>query len=214
MGKNGLMAGSFDAGRTQRKAAVVGFIIAVVVLVAGIAAALTHDDSPVERTSTGLTTSTTTTKSSSSSSGSSTSTTKPVSSTTGSSTTLGTLPGSGTTTTTRPGATTTTTAPFTNADAEKTANGLFSAYRTRDQQTASRYATPDVVNGLFAQPFFEAKFGGCSQDGELFSCRFADATSGATYDFTVQSDPQSGNPLVVIFHYSGPADTTTTSTPG
>jgi hypothetical protein len=121
------------------------------------------------------------------------------------------LPGSGTSTT-KPGATTTTTAPFTHTDAERVANGLFSAYGTGDRQTAARYATPDVVNGLFALPFQEASFQGCAQDGELFSCGFASASTGATYTFTVQADPTSGAAIVVIYSYNRP-DTTTTTTP-
>ena len=52
---------------------------------------------------------------------------------------------------------------------------------------------------------------GCTQDGELYSCRFANAGTGATYDFTVQADPRSGDAVVVVFPYQGPSDTNTTA---
>ena len=201
-----------DVGRSQRQAAVVGFVLAVIVLVAGIAAALTKDDDNTgQRTSTGLSSTTTSVTSSSSSSSSSATSSTTVTTATGSSTTLATLPGSGTTTT-RPGTTTTTAPPFSHDDAEKAANGLFAAYRAGDQQAAAKYATPAVVSGLFAQPVQVVSFGGCTQDGQLYQCRFASAD--AAYNFTVQADPKSGAAIVVIFSYQGPAVSTTTSSSG
>jgi hypothetical protein len=198
-------------GVAQWRLAVAGFIAAIVVLIGGIAAALTKDDND-NKSSTGASaasassTSTTTASSSASSSSSAASTTT----TTAASTT--TVPGS--TTTTARASTSASSAPaaLTESDAERVSNGLFSAYRAGDKTAASQFATTEVVNGLFAVPFHEAQFQGCTADGRFFICRFANSTSGATYDFTVQAAPHTGTPLVVVFEYQGPSDTTTTST--
>ena len=191
-------------GVAQWRLAVVGFIAAIVVLIGGIAAALTKDDNKSNSgaSAAGTTSSTTTTHSSSSSTTTTTTTT----------TSSTTLPGS-TTTTTRPSSSS-SSAPgaLTEADAERVSNGLFSAYRAGDETAASHVATTEVVNGLFAIPFHEAQFQGCTADGKFFICRFANSDSGATYDFTVQAAPKTGTPLVVVYQYQGPSDTTTTST--
>jgi hypothetical protein len=196
------------AGVAQWRLAVVGFIAAIVVLIGGIAAALTNDDSDNNKTSGASaagTSSTTTTATKSASSSSTTTTSAPTT----------TTPAGSTTTTTA--STTSTSAPsapaaLTESDAERVSNGLFSAYRAGDDAAARQFATTEVVNGLFAVPFHEAQFQGCTADGRFFVCRFANSGTGATYDFTVQAAPRTGTPLVVVFHYQGPSDATTTST--
>lgn len=191
------MSASTGAG-TPNIAARRALVAAILVLIGGVAAALVKDDSSNNRTTTGTTSTTTTTRASTSSTRASTA---PLSSTTLSTTT---------TSTTAP-TTTAVTAPPAVATPEAAANGLFAAYRAGDQQQAARFATPEVVQVLFQVPFSgdEGTFQGCTPDGEMFVCRFAQI--GAIYTMTVQRAPGSGSFIVAALDVQSTGQTTTTT---
>jgi hypothetical protein len=132
---------------------------ALLVLVLGIAAAVTYDDGSdrVERrvllpTSTPSTTPATTTSTST------TSTTRP-----------------STPTSTRGIPDTTVTVRASIASPEAAANGLIASYRNADRAQAQRFATQPVVDVLFQQPYVPADdpgFQGCDPMGGDFLCTY------------------------------------------
>ncbi|MGI8662462.1 MAG: hypothetical protein ACR2LQ_04515 [Acidimicrobiales bacterium] len=178
-------------------------ILAMVVLVAGIVAALTYDDG--KKSATVLPTPTT--------APSVVTTTTARSSTTSSSTST-TSVGTSTTVKTPGGSTTTLVAPPTTAEPavpspEQAATGLFAAYRSGDRGQAERFATDDVISVLFEAPYSppDGSFQGCQADGELFQCRYAQGQS--TYDMTAQRNPSTGSFLIVVISVTRPSTPTT-----
>ena len=158
---------------------------AVLVLVLGVAAALTYDDtSGGASANRSVTTVPSTTGRAPTSTSRSTTTTRPASSTTSSSTTS-----PSTTVRGIPGTTTATSAPVraTVASPEAAANGLIAAYRNDDRMLAERFATPEVVDVLFEQPYVPADdpgFQGCRPDGTDFSCTYLQPT--VRYDMSAR----------------------------
>src|SRR5438309_661491 len=129
--------------RMSKRAAATVLLVTMAVLIAGILAVLTYDDSgkkattlPVPTTAPAVRTSTTAKPT--------TSTTAPASTSTSS--TLQNLPGitPGATTSTEP----TTTAEPAVPTPEQAASGLFAAYRNGDRTQAQMFATDDVIAAL------------------------------------------------------------------
>jgi hypothetical protein len=161
---------------------VLGLIAALAVLIAGIAAALTRDDSTSTRTSRpGIVASTRPLPASSA-------TTLP--STTGS--TFTTLPATAlsTTTTVRPAVPT----------PEAAANGLWAAYTAGDKAAAQRFASPAVMDALFSTPFSgeEGTFHSCTkrQSEPIFDCEYQQPST--RYTMTAQADAASSFKIVQI----------------
>ena len=157
---------------------------ALLVLVLGIAAALTHDDPPIGGAATNRSVTTvppTTSRAASTSSSTSTSrprTTLPPSSTT-------TAPSTGTTLRGIPG--TTTPVRATVGSPEAAANGLIAAYRNDDRTLAGRFASDAVVDVLFQKPYEQADdpgFQGCRPDGGDFLCTYVQPS--VRYDMTAR----------------------------
>jgi hypothetical protein len=166
---------------------------ALLVLVLGIAAAVTHDDTsggraPNGRESTDRSVTTvppTTGRGSTSTSTSRPRTTLPPSSTTS------TSPSTSSTVRGLPGTTTASSAPVraTVASPEAAANGLIAAYRNDDRNLAGRFATPEVVDVLFQQPYVQADdpgFQGCRPDGTDFVCTYLQPT--VRYDMSARGN--------------------------
>jgi hypothetical protein len=160
----------------------IGLVAALVILVSGITAALTRDDSTNAATSPGVVSSTRPV-----SPGSSTSTT---------SSTFNTLP----TTSLSPISTTSTTVRPAVPTPEAAANGLWAAYASANRAAAGRFATTEVVEGLFANEYSgeEGTFQGCAKrdGGDGFDCRYEQAS--ATYTMTAQPDAASSFKIVFI----------------
>ena len=169
-----------------------GLVAALVVLVAGIATALTRDDSTSTRTSPGIVASTLPVPATSSSS---TSTTRG---------TLTTLP------TTAPSTTSTTVRPAVPTP-EAAANGLWAAYSSDNRSAAARFGSPQVVEALFSTPFSgeTGAFQGCKKRTTpgLFDCQYDQPSTH--YALTAEADKAGSFKIVVITITS--ADTTTSS---
>jgi hypothetical protein len=154
---------------------------ALLVLVLGIAAVVTHEDKGDGRASTNRAVTTvppTTSRAAASTTTSRPRTTLPPSPSTTSpltSTTLRGIPG------------TTTPVRATVASPEAAANGLIAAYRNDDRTLAGRFASDAVVDVLFQQPYEQADdpgFQGCRPDGSDFSCTYLQPT--VRYDMTAR----------------------------
>lgn len=190
--------------QSQRVLTGVVMAFAVVVLIAGIAAALTKDDG--SEAATGATSTSTTSSLLTTTTARTTTTVAPAPTTT-------TAPG--TTTTARPGPTTTTTTVATVGSPEATANGLMAAYQAGDRTQAERFAVRSVVDVLFEQPFTGStpQFRGCTPSGADFDCEVDQTDS--TYRMTVRRQAN-GTFLVEFIDIQGtgaqPATTTTTTT--
>jgi hypothetical protein len=162
-------------------------LAALVVLVGGIAAALTRDNTMGARTAPGVA-----------------STSRPVPMTLASTTrpTLNTLPptlSSTTSTTVKPAVPT----------PEAAANGLWAAYTAANRGAAARFASAEVIDLLFSTPFSgeEGTFQGCRQQSQgVFDCQYSQPS--AHYTMTAQSDAE-GSFKIVGLEISS-ADTTTT----
>jgi hypothetical protein len=165
------------------------------VLIAAIAAALTHDTTATTaRTAPG------------------TGTTLPVASTAAPSpstsrTTLAPLP-----TTPAPNlSVTSTSVKPAVASPEAAANGLWAAYRAGNRDAAARFASPEVVKVLFEAPFSgeEGTFQGCSKvRTDTFDCRYDQPS--AKYVMSAQPDT-SGSFKVVMITISDTPTTTSSS---
>jgi hypothetical protein len=168
-----------------------GLVAALVVLVAGIAAALTRDDTTSAQTSPGIVASTRPLPSTSSS----TSTTRA---------TFTTLP------TTALSTTSTTVKPAVPTP-EAAANGLWAAYTGGNRAAAGRFASPPVVEALFSTPFSgdDGSFRGCTKrpSENIFDCGRDQAST--KYTMTAQADTAGSFKIVVI--EITPVDTTTTT---
>jgi hypothetical protein len=160
---------------------VLGLVAALAVLIAGIAAALTRDDTTSTRTAPGIVASTRPLPAS-------TASTLP--STTGS--TFTTLPPTAlsTTTTVRPAVPT----------PEAAANGLWAAYTAGDQAAAQRFASPAVIDALFSAPFSgeEGTFHSCAKRGSepIFDCEYQQPST--RYTMTAQADSAASFKIVQI----------------
>ena len=153
--------------------------LALVVLVGGIAAALTRDDSTSARTAPG-----------------SGSTTRPSIATTASTSTtaatFNTLPPTTL-------ATTSTTVRPAVPTPEAAANGLWSAYSGENRSAAARFASPEVVDALFSTPFSgeEVTFQGCRKQGQtVFECGYQQTS--AQYTMIAEADTAGSFKIVQI----------------
>ncbi|MEY2402945.1 MAG: hypothetical protein QOD38_496 [Acidimicrobiaceae bacterium] len=159
-----------------------GLVAALAVLIAGIAAAVTRDDTTSTRTSPGIV--------------SSTRPVLPVSTSTsiapGTRTTFTTIPPSvlSTTTTIRPAVPT----------PEAAANGLWAAYTAGNRAAADRFAGQPVADALFGTPFSgdDGTFQGCTrrQSQTIFDCRYEQPS--AQYVMTAQADAANSFKIVEI----------------
>ena len=165
-----------------------GLVAALVVLVAGIAAALTRDDATSTRTSPGIVASTRP------SPATSTSTTRTI-------TTLPPTALSTTSTTVRPAVPT----------PEAAANGLWAAYTRDSRSAAARFASPPVVDLLFSTPFSgeDGTFQGCRKrpSQKVFDCQYEQPSTN--YAMTAEADA-AGSFKIVVLTITSP-DTTTSS---
>jgi len=147
-------------------------VAAMVVLLAGVGAAVVHDDTRSRSRSTPPTstlpagTSTTTT-------GSSGSPTTSVASTS---------PTTGVATTVRP--------PVTSPEAA--VNGLWAAYTANNQVAAQRFASEDVIRVLFESSYNgeQGTFQGCRPNVDVFDCDYLQPST--RYAMTVKTDPANG----------------------
>ncbi|MEY2452045.1 MAG: hypothetical protein QOD92_1619 [Acidimicrobiaceae bacterium] len=157
-----------------------GLVAALAVLIAGIAAAATRDDTTSARTAPGIVASTQPLPASTSTS---TSTTR---------STFTTLPPTAlsTTTTVRPAVPT----------PEAAANGLWAAYIGDNRSAASRFATKPVADALFATPYSgdEGTFQGCvkRQTETTFDCEYLQPAT--RYTMTAEADAAHSFTIVVI----------------
>jgi hypothetical protein len=177
---------SEQALHAQTRVVLGAMAAALLVLVLGITAAVTHDDTSGGSASVNrpvtfptATTSGAPASTSTSMSRSTTTTTRPASSTTSTSTTLRGIPGT----------TTASSAPVraTVASPEAAANGLIAAYRNDDRTLAERFASAEVVDVLFEQPYVQADdpgFQGCRPDSTDFVCTYLQPT--VRYDMTAR----------------------------
>ncbi|MEY2459543.1 MAG: hypothetical protein QOG30_1373 [Acidimicrobiaceae bacterium] len=170
-----------------------GLVAALVVLVAGIAGALTRDDSTSTSTAPGIVTPTRPVP------------TTPTTSTSTSRSTFTTLPPtalSTTSTTVRPAVPT----------PEAAANGLWAAYSSGNRSAAARFASPAVVDALFSTPFDgeTGSFQGCTKRTSpgLFDCQYDQPSTH--YALTAEADAAGSFKIVVITITS--TETTTSST--
>ncbi|HEV3225724.1 MAG TPA: hypothetical protein VGZ52_02780 [Acidimicrobiales bacterium] len=174
-------------GATSGPGAAVGLVAALLVLVAGIAAALTRGDSSSTSARPPIVSSTRPVTSSAAPSGSAATTT-----------TKSTLP---------PLATTPTTAfdpahpPAKPAigSPEAAANGLWASYTSNNRAAAQRFATDEVINALFDVPFSgeEGVFQGCQKQPDgTFACRYDQ--SSTRYEMTAQADASGSFQIVVL----------------
>src|SRR4051812_23898079 len=161
---------------------------ALLVLVLGIAAALTYHDGGATHTGGGVITSTApetfapSTSSTTTSSAATTTTTRGSSSTSTSTSVRG-----------LPGTTTSVTVRAAVASPEAAANGLIAAYRNGDRTQAQRFATDAVVEVLFQQPYVPADdpgFQGCQPEGPDFLCTYLQPS--VRYDMTVRRSDAGG----------------------
>jgi hypothetical protein len=145
-------------------------VAALVVLVAGIAAALTREDAPSTGTLPGPVTSTLPLSATSASTSTTLATFTTRSSTTSSTTSL----------TVRPAVPT----------PEAAANGLWAAYSGGNRSAADRFASPTVVDALFATPFSgeEGMFQGCRKrpSQSIFDCQYRQPSTH--YAMTAEAD--------------------------
>jgi hypothetical protein len=160
-----------------------GLLAALVVLIAGIAAALTRDDATSARTEPGIVSSTRPLPATS------TSTSRPTASTPPTFTTLPPTALS-TTTTVRPAVPT----------PEAAANGLWAAYTAGNRGAAGRFATPPVVELLFSAPFSgeDGTFQGCAKGASagLFECGYEQPST--RYTMTAQADASASFKIVQL----------------
>jgi hypothetical protein len=164
-------------------------VAALVVLVGGIAAAFTRDDTTATRTTPGIVSST-----------------RPVPMTLETTTrpTLGTLPPT-------PFSTTSTTVKPTVPNPESAANGLWAAYTAANRTAAARFASAEVIDLLFSTPFSgeDGAFQGCRPKTQgVFDCQYAQPS--AHYTMTAQSDT-AGSFTIVALEISSPDTTSTAS---
>ncbi|MEY2423742.1 MAG: hypothetical protein QOI95_3809 [Acidimicrobiaceae bacterium] len=158
---------------------VLGLVAALAILVAGIAAALTRDDTSSTRTAPGIVAST-----------------RPVPSTS-----LPTSTTRSTITTLPPTAlSTTTTVRPSVATPEAAANGLWAAYTSSNRSAAARFASPPVVDTLFSTPFSgeDGSFQGCAKRGSqtIFDCQYEQPS--VHYVMTAQADDAASFKIVQI----------------
>jgi hypothetical protein len=157
---------------------------ALLVLVLGIAAAVTHDDDDSSSkadssdiTSTAPTTSPASSSTTTPSTSSTTTTSEPTTEPSSTSTSVRGIPG------------TTMTVRASVASPEAAANGLIAAYRNGDRAQAQRFATDDVVDVLFQEPYSEADdpgFQGCDPQGTDFLCSYLQPDF--RYEMTARGD--------------------------
>jgi len=180
-------------------------LLAVIVLLAGVVAALTHGDGK-KKTST-LPTPTTVPQVAST-----TTTVKATSTTTLASTTSTTVKDAGTTTTTSEPAPTTTAQPAVPTP-EQATNGLFAAYRSGDREQAARFASQDVIGVLFAVPYNppDGSFQGCVADGDLYRCQYSQGAS--SYDMVAARSETDGSYAIVVITATRPEPTTAAPSP-
>jgi hypothetical protein len=158
-----------------------GLVAALVVLIAGIAAASTRSDSTSTSTTPGIVSSSRPPVPSTS-----TSTTAPRS-------TFNTLPATTL-------ATTSTTVRPAVPTPEAAANGLWAAYKSSNRSAAARFASPAVIDALFATPFSgdDGTFQGCRErtTATVFDCTYQQTST--QYSMTAESDPAGSFKIVVI----------------
>ena len=173
-----------------------GLIAALLVVVAGIAAALTRDD-----TTTASTTITDVTSTSPVRSGSPT----------GPGAGASAAPTSTFTTieTTTTASTTTTTVKPVNPAPENAVNGLWTSYTLGDRDAAARSATREVIDALFSVPYSgeEGTFKSCRKRSQsIYDCTLSQ--SSLDYAMVAMSDATGNFKIIQI---SSTAATTTTS---
>ncbi|MEO7555352.1 MAG: hypothetical protein ABIV94_01945 [Acidimicrobiales bacterium] len=186
--------------QTTNRGARAVLLLAVIVLVAGAVAALTHDDGK-KKTST-LPTPTTVPQVVS------TTTSVKATTTTSTSPTSTTEKAVDTTTTTSEPAPTTTAQPAVPTP-EQATNGLFAAYRSSDRDQAARFASPDVIDVLFAAPYSppDGSFQGCVADGDVYRCQYSQGASN--YDMVAARNASEGSYAIVIITATRPMPTST-----
>jgi len=82
---------------------------------------------------------------------------------------------------------------------EAAANGLWAAYSANNQTAAARFASPEVVDTLFASPFSgeDGQFESCRQKSSgIFDCGYSQPTRH--YTMTAQADDNHNFQIVVI----------------
>jgi hypothetical protein len=174
----------------QARVVLVAMVVALVVLLLGVAAVLTHDEPRSGRASTNrsVTTVPPTTRAGPSA------TSAPAS-------TLSTLsPASPSTSTTRRGLpNTTVTVRAAVGSPEAAANGLILAYQSDDRSLAARFASPAVIDVLFQQLYMPADdpgFQGCRPDASDFLCTYLQPS--VRYDMTARGDSAGEFRIVAI----------------
>ena len=169
-----------------------GLVAALVVLVAGIAAAFTRDDTTSTRIAPGIVSPTRPLPTPSAS----TSTTR---------VTLAPLPTIGSS------VTSTTVKPAVPTP-EAAANGLWAAYTRGGRTAAARFASPAVVDALFSTPFSgeEGIFQGCRkrQGQSIFDCDYQQEPTN--YTMTAEADA-AGSYKIVVIAITSPETTTSSS---
>ncbi len=155
----------------------VGLVAALVVLIGGVAAAFSKDDTTPARTGPAITSSTLP---------------RLASSTTVTPSIATTLPA-----TTLPAATTTVRPAVPSPEAA--ANGLWATYSSNNRTAASRFASEAVVDALFANEYSgeDGTFGGCrKRSNETFDCDYSQPS--AQYTMTAQADANHSFKIVII----------------
>ncbi|MEY2406934.1 MAG: hypothetical protein QOG39_1850, partial [Acidimicrobiaceae bacterium] len=145
----------------------IGLVAALVVLVGGVAAALTREDTTATRTAPGIVSSTQP---------------SPVTLASTTRSTLGTLPPT-------PFSTTSMTIKPAVPTPEASANGLWAAYTAANRTAAIRFANAEVIDLLFSTPFDgdDGTFQGCRQQRQgVFDCGYSQPST--QYTMTAQSD--------------------------
>jgi hypothetical protein len=174
----------------QTRVVLVAMVVALVVLLLGVAAVLTHDEPGSGRASTNrsVTTVPPTTRAG-------------PSATSAPSSTLSTLPPtSPSPSTTRRGLpNTTVTVRAAVGSPEAAANGLILAYQSDDRSLAARFASPAVIDVLFQQLYVPADdpgFQGCRPDASDFLCTYLQPS--VRYDMTARGDSAGEFRIVAI----------------
>ncbi|MEY2464073.1 MAG: hypothetical protein QOH64_2211 [Acidimicrobiaceae bacterium] len=172
----------------QTRVVLVAMVVALVVLLLGVAAVLTHDEPGSGRASTNrsVTTVPPTTRAG-------------PSATSAPSGTLSTLPPTSPSTTRRGLPNTTVTVRAAVGSPEAAANGLILAYQSDDRSLAARFASPAVIDVLFQQLYVPADdpgFQGCRPDASDFLCTYLQPS--LRYDMTARGDSAGEFRIVAI----------------
>jgi len=153
-------------------------VAAMVVLLAGVAAVVVHDDTRSRSRSTPPTS------------------TLPAATSTTAAGSAGTPTTSATSASTTTSVATTVRPPVTSPEAA--VNGLWAAYTANNQVAARRFASEDVIRVLFESPYNgqQGTFQGCRPNVDVFDCEYLQPST--RYAMTVRTDPANGFVVVEL----------------